>query len=123
MKTIRLAFLLTVFSLLGYSAMAQTNNVYIITEKIQLFTAQTVSICDSVFVTDPTGVTTAYSLPSLRSSTKSHDAMFNKILNSVTSKGYKIVESGNWPGIKLLVNSDATYNPIGYVRTMFLAQP
>jgi hypothetical protein len=70
------------------------NNVYIISEK---FDNQTdVWSYDSVFVTDPTGAITTYTIPNPLVNLSAHDSELNTIINSVTALGYKIDQAGAW---------------------------
>jgi len=108
------ALVVVAFTLICSSSYPQSN-VYMITEKFDSgggdFTL------DSVFVTDPAGLTTAYSIPHFIPDPSGHDSQFNMILNSITNLGYEIVEFGAlYHGSLYLGQSVA-------VRTIFLKEP
>tara|TARA_B110000483_G_scaffold194391_1_gene231599 strand:+ start:73 stop:429 length:357 start_codon:yes stop_codon:yes gene_type:complete len=82
----KLLFVL-LFTFIGQQAFSQ---VYIITEKYDGVGGQTLTF-DSVFVTNPLGVTTTHSIPHIYYSTIDHNSAFNLILNNVINLGYKII--------------------------------
>lgn len=93
--------------------MFSQNNVFIITEKFDgMISAPTY---DSIFVTDPSGVTNVQVIPHLNVSLKSHNSALNIIFNNVTEQGYKMVENGP---MQLGFNS-----PAYYTHTWYFCQP
>lgn len=90
---------------------------YIITEKWDGQVIGTPTY-DSVYVTSPSGVTTAYSITPMYVNVAAHDAEFSSILNGITSQGYQIVNYfyDNY-------NNTNLYNQIAGFRSYFLAQP
>jgi hypothetical protein len=76
---------------------------------------------DSVFVTTPAGITTAYSIPNYIGNPSSHDSQFNIILNGVIGQGYRVMEMGDW--YRAVNNSLMGGNYIFEMRTIFLGQP
>jgi hypothetical protein len=90
---------------------------YIITEK---WDGQVIGMptYDSVFVTDPTGITTTYSITPLYLDVAAHDAEFSAILNGVTNLGYQIVSQfGD------VYNNPNLLNQMAGFRSYFLRQP
>lgn len=68
------------------------NAIYIVTEK---FDGQSASqTFDSVFVTNPQGVTTVQSIPYLSQNLRNHNSSLNQIFNSITTLGYRMVGNG-----------------------------
>lgn len=93
--------------------MFSQNNVFIITEKFDgMISAPTY---DSIFVTDPSGVTNVQVIPHLNINLKSHNSALNIIFNNVTEQGYKMVENGP---MQLGFNS-----PAYYTHTWYFCQP
>lgn len=82
---------LLLFGLLFLSSRGLGQNAhYIITEK---WDGQVIGIpaYDSVYVTNPNGITTSYSIAHMYLNVAAHDAEFSMILNGVTNQGYQIV--------------------------------
>ena len=108
----KLLFVLA-FAFIGQQAFSQ---VYIITEKYDGVGGQTLTF-DSVFVTNPLGVTTTHSIPHIFESTIDHNSAFNTILNNVINLGYKIIPT----------QDGAAYtDPSGtllFLKTIYLAIP
>jgi hypothetical protein len=100
--------------------MFSQNNVYIITEKYDGQIGFLPSF-DSVFVTSPAGITTAYSIPNYIGNTGAHDAQFNTILNGIINQGYRLMEMGDWHFA--VNNSLMGGNYLFELRTIFLGQP
>jgi hypothetical protein len=96
---------------------AQTNAIYILTEKWD--GAGIPATYDSIFVTNPSGVTTSYSIPPLTSNPAGHDHHLSIIINDITSLGYRIISNENW-SYPMYSNS---FNPGFYIRAMFLGLP
>ena len=82
---------LVLFLIVSCSSFSQ-NNVYTITEKFDGIAGFLPSY-DSVFVTNPQGVTTKYNIPNYIANTAAHDSEFNQILNGILNQGYKIIET------------------------------
>lgn len=91
------------------------NNIYMITEQ---YTSNQDFSSDKVYVTDPAGVVTTYTIPHFFTDPSNHDSQFNLILNGITSQGYKITSVSNWHH----GDSDAGFNS-KFTRTIFLGQP
>ena len=107
-------------SLIVSGASYAQNNVYIITEKFDGLIGFAPSY-DSVFVTNPQGVTTKYNIPNYIGNTAGHDSEFNQILNGILSQGYKIIEThteGTAVNNQLLSG-----NYIFILKTFYLGQP
>ena len=65
---------------------------YIVTEKFDgMISAPTY---DSVFVTNPSGVTSIQTIPHMNMNLKNHNSSLNIIFNSITNLGYKMMENG-----------------------------
>ena len=104
-----LTFLLACIFLNGFSQ----NNVYIITEKFDgLISAPSY---DSVFVTDPAGVTSFQIIPHANVNLKNHNSALNIIFNNITQLGYRMVENGP---LQLGYS-----NPSYYTHTWYFSQP
>ena len=69
--------LLVLFLLMKVSGQ---NQIYIITEKYDGIVSNPPTF-DSVYVTNPLGITTKYSIPSFITNQAGHDSQFNIILN------------------------------------------
>jgi hypothetical protein len=110
----KLLFVLA-FAFIGQQAFSQ---VYIITEKYDGMISTPPSF-DSVFVTNPTGVTTSYSLPHQILNISAHNAQFSQIINSVISLGYKVISITPPEGI---VNNSLP-PPHFALRTIYLSVP
>jgi len=94
------------------------NEIYIITEKYD-GVVSTVPTFDSVFVTNPSGVTTIYTITNFVSNPSSHNTQFNIILNGITSLGYKVFTPIQTQGI---VNPSLG-QPNFVMNTLYLAKP
>ena len=108
MKTIILVGLL-LSATFGFSQ----NKIYTITEQ---FTAGGNTSMDKIIVTDPEGNTTEYNITHFLDDVKAHDSEFNKILNDVIKKGYKLFVSSP-PGHGDLKNMKSVFT-----RTWFLEE-
>lgn len=108
MKTLSLLFALTVSSFL-YSQ----NKVYLITEQ---FSGMNNTSLDKVVVTNPLGVSETYNITHFMKDIVKHDSEFIKILNSVTSKGYKILEASP------IAQGDMTAGQSIFTRTWILTE-
>ena len=87
---------------------------YIVTEKFDgMMSAPTY---DSVFVTNPSGVTTTQTLPHINSNLKNHNSSLNLIFNSIANQGYKMVENGP---MQLGFNNNPSY----YTHTWYFYKP
>ena len=100
------------------SFLSAQNNVYIITEKCDGMVA-TAPTYDSVYVTNPAGVTTKYSIPNYIENPGAHNTQFNIILNGITSQGYKLIGFPSPEGI----SNTALPNPYGTIKTFYLVEP
>ena len=111
----KLLFVLA-FAFIGGQAFSQ---VYIITEKYDgVFSGQAATF-DSVFVTNPLGVTTTHSIPHILLSTINHNSALNIILNNVINLGYKMIPNQRDDGF-----FDPSGNVSGYnLRTIYFAIP
>ena len=94
------------------------NEIYIITEKYD-GVVSTVPSFDSVFVTNPLGVTKIYTIPNFVINPSAHNSQFNIILNGITSLGYKLF---------IPIHSQGVVNPsLGQpnfvLNTFYLAKP
>lgn len=96
------------------------NNVYTITEKFDGIIGFVPSY-DSVFVTNPQGVTTKYNIPNYIGNTAAHDSQFNQILNGILSQGYKIIETHSEG--TAVNNQLLSGNYIFVLKTYYLGQP
>ena len=99
---------------LGFTLNAYSQNgIYIVTEKFDgMFSAPTY---DSVFVTNPLGVTTFQVIPHIHLNLKNHNTSLNIIFNNITQLGYKMVENGP---MQLGFNT-----PAYYTHTWYFCQP
>ena len=93
------------------------NGIYMLTEKHD-GVVSTAPTFDSVFVTDPAGVTTIYTITNFVSNPSSHNSQFNIILNGITSLGYKIFTPIETQGI---VNPSLG-QPNFVINTIYLAK-
>jgi len=85
MKTLFFVVFLSIsFIVNGQSGM------YIVTEKYDI-TVSTIPTFDSVYVTNPSGITVSYKIPILVVNTPGHDSQLNIIFNGINSQGYKLV--------------------------------
>ena len=74
---------------------------------------------DSLFVTDPVGVTSSYSLPHYIVNPAGHDSELSVILNSICALGYTIIPHTERMGI-----SNSLITPSYFeLRTFFMGQP
>ena len=110
----KLLFVLA-FAFIGQQAFSQ---VYIITEKYDGVGGQTLTF-DSVFVTNPLGVTTTHSIPHILLSTINHNSALNIILNNVINLGYKMIPNQRDDGFLDSSGGASGYN----LRTIYLAIP
>ena len=93
-----------------------------ITEKISGWSSSfSGTLCDSVFVTTPTGVSTSYSIPNLSFNPSGHDKQLNIIINGITALGYRPID-GNW-NYPISVLNNAVPNVPFLLRTMLLGIP
>ena len=108
----KLLFVL-LFTFIGQQSFTQ---VYIITEKYDGLLSGQIPTFDSVFVTNPLGVTTTHSIPHIYYSTIDHNSAFNLILNNVINLGYKIIP---------VLDGAAYTDPSGalFLKTIYLAIP
>lgn len=114
MKRLILTFFFTQLSFLFYAQ----NGVYMVTE-VYLYNSSLTEIqYDSVYVTNPSGVTSGYSLPLFTQNIVAHNSQFNTILNGITSLGYKIVTT-DWQHAL----TTPTISNQKFFKTVFLAQP
>ena len=63
------------------------NKIYMVTEQ---FSSAGNTAIDKVIVTDPEGKTTEYNITHFLKDVAAHDSEFNKILNDIIKKGYKM---------------------------------
>ncbi len=111
--------LLTSLLFISIKSFAQ-NNVYVITEKFDGLIGFVPSY-DSVFVTNPSGITTKYNIPNYIGNTAGHDSAFNQILNGIINQGYKIIETHS--GGTAVNNQLLGGNYIFILKTFYLGQP
>ena len=93
------------------------NEIYIITEKYDGIVSSPPTF-DSLYVTNPLGITTKYSIPSYITNQAGHDSQFNIILNGITSLGYKFIKPVQREGI----SNSTLANPYCIIRTIYLAK-
>jgi len=108
------------------SKLFSQNNIYIVTEKYNspLGFDKGYTQMDSLFVTTPAGITTAYGLPHYLSSTGEHDKQLSAIINAITSLGYKNISNNDWSGIPVYAYNRTAYSkPDGAIKTLIFAQP
>jgi hypothetical protein len=68
---------------------------YIVSEKANVAgLTSTTPVFDSVFVTNPLGITTVSVIPHLTKNLKNHNSSLNLIFNPITILGYKMVGNG-----------------------------
>lgn len=108
-------FFLLAFAFVGQQAFSQ---MYIITEKYD-GNVSTQPTFDSVFVTDPTGVTVSYSIPHQLINISEHNAQLSQIINNVISLGYKIISVTQPEGV---VNNSLP-DPHYALKTIYLSVP
>jgi hypothetical protein len=113
-KKFGFSVLLVLFLLLKVNAQ---NEIYIITEKYDGIVSS-IPTFDSVFVTNPLGIITKYSIPSYITNQAGHDSQFNIILNGITSLGYKFIKPVEREGI----SNSSIANPYCIIRTIYLAK-
>jgi hypothetical protein len=94
------------------------NDIYIISEKYDGIVVNAPTF-DSVYVTNPAGVTTKYKVPSYVTNPGEHNSQFNIILNGITNLGYKIIT----PVEKEGVSNSTLPQPYCAIRTMYLSKP
>ena len=111
--------LLTSLLIISIKSFAQ-NNVYVITEKFDGLIGFVPSY-DSVFVTNPSGITTKYNIPNYIGNTAGHDSAFNQILNGIINQGYKIIETHSEGAA--INNQLLGGNYIFILKTFYLGQP
>lgn len=106
-----------VFVLFLFLKVDAQNEIYIITEKYDGIVSSPPTF-DSVYVTNPLGITTKYSIPSYITNQAGHDSQFNVILNGITSLGYKFIKPVQREGI----SNSTLANPYCIIRTIYLAK-
>lgn len=77
-----------------------------------------VMIYDSVYVTNPSGITVGYSIPLFTANVPEHNNQLNIIINGITSQGYKMVTREWENGTTSSSSSSSTF-----YKTIFFAQP
>jgi hypothetical protein len=113
-KKLSFSVVFVLFLLLKVNAQ---NEIYIITEKYDGIVSSPPTF-DSVYVTNPLGITTKYSIPSYITNQAAHDSQFNIILNGITSLGYKFIKPVEREGI----SNSTLANPYCIIRTIYLAK-
>ena len=99
---------------LSINAYSQSG-LYIVSEKFNYSPPpSTTPYYDSVFVTNPLGITTVSVIPNLNKNLKTHNSSLNLIFNAITVLGYKMV--GNGP----LQQGFEVYS---YMNTWYFQQP
>lgn len=93
---------------------------YIITEKYNGQILNNPSF-DSLFVTNPQGTVTKYSLPHLFLNPGQHDSQLNIILNGIISQGYNVLD-GDWNYPQAVNNNIVPGSPYN-IRSVFLLKP
>lgn len=106
-----------IFCLLYFKIVNAQNEMYIVTEKYDGIISSPPTF-DSVYVTNPLGITTKYSIPSYITNQAGHDSQFNIILNGITSLGYKFIKPVQREG----VSNGLLANPYCIIRTIYLAK-
>lgn len=84
--------ILTLFCLFPLAFFCESVNaqLYIVTEhNVSYYNNNAIAYKDSVFVTNPAGITTKYEIPTTGSDIPGHDSQLNKILNDIINLGYK----------------------------------
>ena len=76
--------ILSLFIIISSTLFAQ-NKIYIITEQ---YSAMGNTALDKIIVTNPNGETETFNITHFLKDVAKHDSEFSKILNSITSKGY-----------------------------------
>jgi hypothetical protein len=90
------------------------NAIYIVTEKFNGLSAS--QTYDSVFVTNPAGITTVQAIPFMTENLQNHNSSLNQIFNNITTLGYSMV--GNGP-MQLGFNLPSFY----YTHTWYFQKP
>ncbi len=103
--------------ILSFVKINAQNDIYIISERYDGTVASRPTF-DSVYVTNPAGVSTRYSIPSYITNPGGHDSQFNIILNGIIKLGYKIITPVQLEGV---VNSTLP-KPYFTIRTMYLSK-
>ena len=100
-------------SLFSYSQ----SGMYIITEKYDGIMAPFYPSLDSVYVTNPSGITTGYSITHFILNTGAHDSELNNILNPIINQGYILTNFyGAQHNNTLLPNQLVNYNISYYAQ-------
>ena len=88
LKTMKTIKVLTLFCLLslGFFCKSANAQMYIVTESKEVVSGLSV---DSVFVTDPSGVTVKHQIPLWDIDNSGHDSQLSIILNGIINLGYK----------------------------------
>ena len=102
---------------LSYISNAQSG-VYMLTEVWKQNYSTSVMIYDSVYVTNPSGITVGYSIPLFTANVPEHNNQLNIIINGITSQGYKMVTREWENGTTSSSSSSSTF-----YKTIFFAQP
>ncbi|MBL7909884.1 MAG: hypothetical protein JNJ41_02370 [Bacteroidia bacterium] len=118
MKTISLS----IFIFLLCCSKLKSQNLYVVTERFNTYQSINIIPFDSLFITNPSGVTTKYALPHYMLNPGAHDSQFTTIVNAIYTLGYKIMPTSNWEGT-LQYYSNTTTIPQYATRTLFLGQP
>ena len=113
----KLLFVL-LFTFIGQLAFSQ---MYIISEKHDGLNGNVASY-DSVFVTDPFGVTIAYSIPHIWIDINAHNSEFNQIINNVLNLGYQLLPTQGGSYEIVVTPASYPYGEFAY-RTYFLGIP
>jgi hypothetical protein len=83
---------LILFSLIiSFKSFSQAG-MYIVTEKFDGMSST--PTFDSVFVTNPFGITTVQTIPHINLDLKNHNSSLNLIFNNIVSLGYRMTENG-----------------------------
>tara|TARA_B100001287_G_scaffold229813_1_gene200225 strand:- start:396 stop:713 length:318 start_codon:yes stop_codon:yes gene_type:complete len=104
--------------MIGYCAIGQSG-MYIITEKMGNPAYN--EYFNDVYVTDPNGTTTPYSIPHFTADIMGHDSELVTIINGIINQGYEITSSDSWgTPYGMSAPGGTSYY---FMRTIFLTVP
>lgn len=112
-------FLFLFSVLISFNSFSQSG-IYIVTEKYNGVITNNPSF-DSLFVTNPQGIITNYSIPNLFLNPGQHDSQLNIILNGIISQGYNVLD-GDWNYPQAVNNNLVPGSPYN-IRSIFLLKP
>ena len=112
-------FLILCSLIISFNSFSQSG-MYIVTEKYNGVILNSPSF-DSLFVTNPQGIISNYTLPHLFLNPGQHDSQFNVILNGIISQGYNVLD-GDWNYPQAVNNNLIPGSPYN-IRSIFLFKP